>query len=153
MKFLRRPLNDYFWKNFRRPSSEKTFIFAVSDAILVFRFIISWIFLHKLRLHETSYHVFIYRLKAERLSAFLIRESSLFHIFGPRTLKLFSPNFTWLAHTTSKFRFSQLRAGLSNSLTSKMFDIERGVIKIQRQSALNLSIVIIDLSEFSERSA
>ena len=140
VKFLRTPLNDY-WKSFRRRSSEKTFIFAVSDAILVFRFMIPWIFLHKLHLHETSYHVSIYHLKAERLSAFLIHGGSLFHIFGPMTLKLFSPNFTWLALTTSKFRFCQLRAGLSNDLTSKMFDIERGfnwcrVLKIQRQSAL-----------------
>ena len=126
VKFLRTPLNDYFWKTFRRRSSEKAFIYAISDAILVFRFIIPWIFLHKLHLHEMSYHVFIYRLKAERLSAFLIHGGSLFHIFGPRTLKLFSPNFTWSALTTFKFRFCRLRAGLSNNLISKMFDIERG---------------------------
>ena len=114
-------------------------------------------FLHKLHLHEMSYHVFIYRLKAERLSAFLIHGGSLFHIFGPRTLKLFSPNFTWSALTTFKFRFCRLRAGLSNNLISKMFDIERGfnwcrVLKLSRQSAFNLCIVIVDLFEFSKRS-
>ena len=44
VKFLRTPLNDYFWKTFRRRSSEIAFIYAVSDAILVFRFIIPLIF-------------------------------------------------------------------------------------------------------------
>ena len=74
------------------------------------------IFLHELHLHETLSHVFISRLKAGRFSAFLICGGSLFHIFGPRTLKLFSPNFTWLALTTFKFRFCWLRTGLSDDL-------------------------------------
>ena len=66
------------------------------------------VFLHKLHLHETPSHVFINRLKAERFSVFLICGGSLFHIFNPRTLKLFSPNFTWLALITFKFRFNNL---------------------------------------------
>ena len=67
------------------------------------------IFLHKLQLHENPPHVFINRLKEERFSAFLIRDGILFRFFGPRTLKLFSPNFTWLTFATFKFRFCCLR--------------------------------------------
>ena len=47
------------------------------------------IFRHKLHSHKIPSHVFINCLKAETFSAFLIRGGSLFHIFGPRTLKLF----------------------------------------------------------------
>ena len=83
------------------------------------------IFLHEL-LHESPSHVFINRLKVERFSTFLICGSSLFHIFDPRTLKLFPPNITWITLTTFKFRFRWLRTGLSVNLISKMFHIKQG---------------------------
>ena len=116
------------------------------------------IFLHKLNLHETPSHVFINRLKTERFSAFLICGGSLFYIFGTKTLKLFSPNFTWLALTAFKFRYCWLRIGLSDDLTSKIFHIKHGfnwcrVLKISGQIVLNLWIVIVNLFAFSKRSS
>ena len=112
------------------------------------------IFLHKLHLYETPSLVFINRLKGVKFSVFL---NMLFHIFGPRTFKLFSPNFTWLARTTFKFRFCWLGAGLSNNLTSNMFDIKHGfnwcrVFNSSGQGVLNIYLVIVDLFEFSENS-
>ena len=82
--------------------------------------------IHKLHLHGTPFCVLINRIKAERFSAVLVCGGSLSHIFGPKTLKFFSPNFTWLALTTFKFRFCWLRTGLSDDLTTKMFDIKHG---------------------------
>ena len=104
------------------------------------------IFLLKLHLHETPSHVFIICLKTERFSSFLICGGSLFHIFGPKTLKLFSLNFTWLALRTFKFRYWWLWIGLSNDLTSKRFDKKHGlnwcrVLNISRQS-VELSLLI-----------
>ena len=115
------------------------------------------IFLHKLHLHKTPSHIFTNCLKAERFSAFSICGGSLFYIFGPKTLQLFSPNFTWLALTTFKFRYCWLWTGLSDDLTSKMLDTKHGfnwcrVLKISRQSVLDLWNFIIDLFEFSKRS-
>ena len=113
--------------------------------------------IHKLHLHGTPFCVLINRIKAERFSAVLVCGGSLSHIFGPKTLKFFSPDFPWLALTTFKFRFCWLRTGLLDDLNSKMFDIKHGfnwcrVLKIWRQSVLNLWIVIVDLFEFSKRS-
>ena len=98
-------------------------------------------FLHKWHLHKTPSHVFINQLKAERFSAC---GGSLFHIFGPYILKLFLPIVTL---TAFKFRFCWLRTGLSDDLTSKMFDIKHGfnwwrVLKVSRQSVLNLWMLI-----------
>ena len=69
-------------------------------------------------------YVPINRLKAERFSIFLISRFSLFHTLDPKILKLFSPNFTWLALTILKFRFYWLRTDLSDDLNPKMFDIK-----------------------------
>ena len=85
------PPNSFFTKNhlhtkcFNRTSSEKTIFFFCSircyTCIQIFR--------HKLHSHKMPFHVFINCLKAETFSAFLICGGSLFHIFGPRTLKPF----------------------------------------------------------------
>ena len=87
-------------KSLSRTSSEKTIIFALSDVIHVFRFFI-------INCIHTKCHpnVFVDCLKAEKFSAFLLCGGSLFHIFGPRTLKLFLPNFNWLVFMTFKLRF------------------------------------------------
>ena len=116
------------------------------------------IFLHKLHLYEMLSHVFINCLKAEKFSTFLICGSSLFHIFDLKTLKLFSPNFTWLALITFKFRYYWLWIGLSDHLTLKMFVIKHRfnwckVLENSGQSVLNLWTVIVDLFEFSKRSS
>ena len=65
-------------------------------------------------------------IKAEKFSAYLLCGGSLIHIFGPKILKLFLPNFNLLALTTFKFRFRWLQTGLSDDLTWKMFDIKHG---------------------------
>ena len=126
------------------PSSQKILrtrkIFAVLQVkkplFLLYQMLYVYsVFLHKLHLHETPSHVFINRLKAERFLAFLICGGSLFHTFGPRTAKLFSPNFTSLALITFKCRFCWLWTGLSNDLSSM-------VIKETRAKLSNFKCII-----------
>ena len=73
----------------------------VSTAIRIFRFF----YTYAKRPPPPPPHFFVNRLKAESFSAFLQCGGSLSHIYSPKTLKRFSPDFTWLVLTTSKLRF------------------------------------------------
>ena len=111
-------------------------------------FILFYSFLHRVHLQEIPSQDFIKRLKERRLGADFTWAGRLFQIFGPKTLKLLSPYFTWFGPVTLRFKTFCFRTGFFESDKLEISVIKAGlrrfiVLCISKQRQRNLTIVIV----------